>query len=199
MTSKLALGLATVLALTVLVASAVAQIPHYFRENASRLGTGARPADGGAAQSDSANHDPFDRVQELQDLPKLPADPGQAPTEPSTTPLPLIEFANPNGHTEALWMRSKDETMLTQSAARLAKALGEAKSDTEREKLKDQLSKVLESQFDQRQKRHANEIAALEARVKKLKDLLARRQENRREIVSKRLDQILSEAQGLGW
>ena len=77
--------------------------------------------------------------------------------------------------------------------------LGEAKSDSDRSKIKEDLSQILEKQFDLRQKRHLDEIKSLEAKVKKLKELVDKRQENRREIVSKRLDQILSDAEGLGW
>ena len=62
-----------------------------------------------------------------------------------------------------------------------------------------QLKEVLETQFAARQQRHEKELADLESKVKKLKDLVAKRQENRREIVANRLDQIMRDAQGLGW
>jgi hypothetical protein len=81
----------------------------------------------------------------------------------------------------------------------LIRQLGEAKSDSERDKLKAKLGEVLEKQFEQRQKRHEGEIAELEAQVKKLKELVARRQENRREIIARRQEQVLRESQGLGW
>jgi hypothetical protein len=42
-------------------------------------------------------------------------------------------------------------------------------------------------------------ILAIDAQVKKLKELVRARTENRREIVSRRLEQIVREAQGLGW
>jgi hypothetical protein len=77
--------------------------------------------------------------------------------------------------------------------------LGNAKSDSERESVKTRLSEELEKAFATRQKRHLKELEALEAKVKELKDLVAKRQENRREIIANRRDQILREAQGLGW
>jgi hypothetical protein len=94
---------------------------------------------------------------------------------------------------------SAEEANLAREADQLARQLGEAKSDSDRDKLKTRLGEVLEKQFDQRQRRHESEIEALEAQVKKLKDLVQRRQENRREIVGRRLDQVLRESQGLGW
>ena len=57
----------------------------------------------------------------------------------------------------------------------------------------------LREQFDARQRRHEEEIAALEARVAKLKELARKRGDNRDAIIRKRLDQLLSEAEGLGW
>ena len=45
------------------------------------------------------------------------------------------------------------------------------------------LSQILEKKFDLWQKCHLDEIKSLEAKVKKLKELVDKRQENRREIV----------------
>ena len=94
---------------------------------------------------------------------------------------------------------SGEEASLAHEADQLARKLGEAKSDSDRAKIKDDLSQILEKQFDLRQKRHLDEIKSLEEKIKKLKELVDKRQENRREIVSKRLDQILRDAEGLGW
>ena len=94
---------------------------------------------------------------------------------------------------------SDAERTLIHRADELAKKLGETKSETDRSQIKTELQELLEKQFGLRQKRHQEEIAALEAKVKKLKDLVEKRQENRREIIAKRLDQILSNAEGLGW
>ncbi len=61
------------------------------------------------------------------------------------------------------------------------------------------LTKVLERQFDLRQKAAESEVAQLEAQVQRLRDLIQKRQQARQEIVQKRLDQVLREAEGLGW
>ena len=94
---------------------------------------------------------------------------------------------------------SGEEDGLSHQAEQLAQQLAAAKSDSDREKIKGQLAELLEKQFDQRQKRHEEEIKQLEAQVKKLKDLVDKRQENRREIIGARLNQIVKESQGLGW
>ena len=94
---------------------------------------------------------------------------------------------------------SGEEASISHEADQLARQLGEAKSEAERDKLMTKLGETLEKQFDQRQKRHEHEIQELETQVKKLKGLVSRRQENRREIIGKRMEQVLREAQGLGW
>jgi hypothetical protein len=83
--------------------------------------------------------------------------------------------------------------------APIVQHLKDAKSDSEVEKFKGQLDEALEKSFAMRQKRHTQEIEELETKVKTLKELVAKRQEKRREIVANRREQILREAQGLGW
>ena len=82
---------------------------------------------------------------------------------------------------------------------KLARQLAKAKGDGERETVKAKLNDLLEKQFEERQKKHQAESEALEAQVKKLKELIQTRNENKKEIISRRLEQIVREAQGLGW
>jgi hypothetical protein len=95
--------------------------------------------------------------------------------------------------------RGAEEADAAREADQLTQELGRAKNDAERDKLKARLGELLDKQFNLRQARHEREIEALETRVKKLKDLVQKRQENRRDIVSRRLEQILRELDGLGW
>jgi hypothetical protein len=132
----------------------------------------------------------------------------QQPPQPD--PLPRLDKANHSlfggvelgvmpGYGGVTWKLQAEEVNLARAANDLVRKLGEAKTDNEKEKVKTKLSEVLEKQFDLRQKRHNQQIEALEAQVKKLKELVGKRQENRKDIVSKRLDQLQREAQGLGW
>jgi hypothetical protein len=131
------------------------------------------------------------------DLPQPPAAPMPPPA--NLVPPASADYIPMRYVTTAYFGGSPEEGNLAHEADRLARQLGEAKSDVDRDKLKTKLGEVLEKQFDQRQRRHEAEIKALEAQVKKLRDLVEKRQENRREIIGRRLDQILREAQGLGW
>ncbi len=80
----------------------------------------------------------------------------------------------------------------------LVRQLRTAEGD-KKEEIKTKLTDLLNKQFDLRQQRHQEEIKALEAQVRRLKGLVEKRQENRREIISKRLDQLVRDAEGLGW
>ncbi len=115
----------------------------------------------------------------------------------STTTLP--RYSKPEYVTTFAGNAFPEEANVAQEADQLARQLAETKSDTEREKIKTQLGELLKRQFDSRQKRHGHEIEELEAQVKKLKALVEKRQENRNEIIARRLEQILRESQGLGW
>lgn len=62
-------------------------------------------------------------------------------------------------------------------------------------KIREQLQRI----FDLRQKAKSDELAAIELRVAKLRQRLKRREENARQIVDSQLEQIVRDADGLGW
>lgn len=128
------------------------------------------------------------------------------PAAPGTTSLPSLGTADPTA------VYPRHETLFSGSAAlgrgrgfdfgrqsqELVKQFTKAKGE-EREKLKTKLTEALERQFDLRQKHHQEEIAALEAQINKLKELVQKRQDNRRDIVTRRFEQLVRDAEGLGW
>jgi hypothetical protein len=189
MNAKLSIGLLAVIAVPVLLASALAQQPSGLNQatptrrasDVYRLDAATTPASGASVG-----------VSDDKAL--------SAPNPDSAVSL-LTEDVHGYGTTYTFSNGStrNAESVLAQRADELARKLGAAKSETDRSQIKTELSELLEKQFSFRQKRHQEEIAALEAKVKKLKDLVEKRQENRREIIAKRLDQILSNAEGLGW
>jgi len=99
----------------------------------------------------------------------------------------------------ALKQLAAEEMAIARQADLLIRQLEAAESDARRKEIKAKLSEALGQQFDVRQKRHGLEIEALEAQVKKLKELVQKRQENRAEIISRRLDQVVRDGEGLGF
>jgi hypothetical protein len=69
----------------------------------------------------------------------------------------------------------------------------------ERAELKGELKKTLEWQFDLQQKRREKELAEVETRVKKLRETLDKRKAAKEQIVTDRVNQLISNLDGLGW
>lgn len=94
---------------------------------------------------------------------------------------------------------SGPEGELVANTNKLVQELAKAESEPQRQELRTKLTEVLSKQFDSRQTRQAKEVEALEAQVKKLKELIKKREDNRSEIISRRLDQLVRDSQGLGF
>jgi len=73
------------------------------------------------------------------------------------------------------------------------------RNEQERSQFKESLSKVLDKQFDLQQQARKRELEPIEARVKRLRELIEKRSQARKMIVEKRLDQLLRDAEGMGW
>jgi len=69
----------------------------------------------------------------------------------------------------------------------------------QRAEIKASLAKVLERQFDLQLQQREREVSAIEARVKKLREMIDKRSKARQTIVTGRLDQLLNEMDGMGW
>jgi hypothetical protein len=74
-----------------------------------------------------------------------------------------------------------------------------SKQDAEREKVEAELRNALKREFAARLAAHEKEIKNLEEKVRQLRERLTLRREKQDEIVDHRLQQLLRDAQGLGW
>jgi hypothetical protein len=74
-----------------------------------------------------------------------------------------------------------------------------SKEGAEREKLETELRALLRREFASRLAVHEREIKKLEEKVRQLRERLALRKDKQEDIVDHRLQQILRDAQGLGW
>ncbi|HVJ80053.1 MAG TPA: hypothetical protein VNC50_03190 [Planctomycetia bacterium] len=80
-----------------------------------------------------------------------------------------------------------------------AKQLTDAKDEAEKAKLRGELAKTLDELFDQQAQHQAKEVADLESQIKKLRSALDKRLANKATIVQRRMEQLLQDADGLGW
>jgi hypothetical protein len=80
-----------------------------------------------------------------------------------------------------------------------AAALHDAKDDEAKADAKAKLSDLLNKYFEDDMKRRQDELAKIEARLKKLRELLDKRREKQREIIDLQMKVLQNEADGLGF
>ena len=113
-------------------------------------------------------------------------------TEPPVA-IQYSEFSPYVGRVDQQFYAFRDES------AQLAQKYAKAENDDEKATIRKSLTQVLEKQFDAQLKAQQQELEDLEKQVAKLKKLLSRRKEAKETIVERRLEQLVQEAEGLGW
>jgi len=91
------------------------------------------------------------------------------------------------------------EAACERDVANLLSEYSHTQDEKKRSEIKTKISGLLDQQFDHQQKRRDLEVKRIEAQLSKLRDLIKKRSDSRQTIVQKRLDQVLSDADGLGW
>jgi hypothetical protein len=71
--------------------------------------------------------------------------------------------------------------------------------DPNRGDIKQSIEDMLEKQFTLRQQRREREILQIEERVKKLREALDKRADAKSKIIERRINDLLTDAEGLGW
>ena len=145
---------------------------------------------------------------------------GQAPATSAPQPKPSTSQRQPNailnyypqGNHSSVWATAaagaEDPEMakLLEEEAGLAHESDEllgryASSDDagEQKRIRAELRETLAKQFDVQKQRRELELARIEERVKKLREQIKKRTDARETIVDRRLEQLVNEAEGLGW
>ena len=133
--------------------------------------------------------------------------------EPVTTYVPSVSYRSvgqpqnqwfsgyptPTGPDPELGKLLAEEGRIEHETAGLIAEYSRTEDESQRGKTKAKLSATLEKQFDVQQKRRDLEVVRIEAQLKKLREIMRKRGESRQTIIDKRLDQLLREADGLGW
>lgn len=92
-----------------------------------------------------------------------------------------------------------DDQALEHETRKLLEQLRDAESAGDRSDLLEQVSQTVEQQFGIRQQIRAKELEALEARVRKLRELHDKREEAKADIIARRIEELTRAAEGLGW
>lgn len=93
----------------------------------------------------------------------------------------------------------REEATAEREVAALIESYTRTVGDKGRSEIRSKVAAALEKEFDLQQKRRDLELGRVEARLKKVRELMKKRSEARQSIIEKRLDQLLREADGLGW
>ncbi|HEX7446896.1 MAG TPA: hypothetical protein VF306_05080 [Pirellulales bacterium] len=93
----------------------------------------------------------------------------------------------------------RQEAELAQQSQSLVKRIAETENGAERTPLVNELEETINQQFDVQQQMRELEVARIEAKVKKLRETITKRSGARATIVRNRREQLLQEAEGLGW
>lgn len=88
---------------------------------------------------------------------------------------------------------------MDRQTAQLVGQFAAAKDDAQRVELRSKLQTLLKEQFAARQNERRAELEELEAEVKTLREKHAQREAQQDRIINDRLQQLLNDAQGLGW
>jgi hypothetical protein len=92
-----------------------------------------------------------------------------------------------------------EEGAARHAVAELVEKYTQAENDKDRTELKSQLAKALDNQFVSQQKRRSLELDRVEAQLTKVRERLRKRNDEKQTIIDKRLEQLVREAEGLGW
>jgi hypothetical protein len=84
-------------------------------------------------------------------------------------------------------------------SAELAQSYVKAQGEEEKTRIRKKLTEVLSEQFDQHSKKQEKELEEIEKQIANLKGLLKRRLDAKSTIVERRADQLIRDADGLGW
>lgn len=91
------------------------------------------------------------------------------------------------------------EAQASQESAELLSRYAATDNAADQKEIKAKLRTALEDQFKVQLKRQQLELARIEERVKKLREQFKKRTDTRDTIIDRRLEQLINEAEGLGW
>jgi len=86
-----------------------------------------------------------------------------------------------------------------EDVSQLARKYGKAEGDDEKKDIRKKLTETVGQQFDEHMKAQEKQLVALEKQVAGVKATMRKRSDAKSAIVERRIEQLLYEADGLGW
>src|SRR5262249_16126341 len=94
---------------------------------------------------------------------------------------------------------AQSEAELAHQSVELSARYASSEDVAEQKKIKAELRETLVKQFDVQKQRRELELARIEERVRKLREQIKKRNDSRETIIDRRLEQLVDDAEGLGW
>ena len=85
------------------------------------------------------------------------------------------------------------------AASHLAQQLLKAEKNDEKQDLRKKLDEMLQKEFDQHLQHQEKELEELEKQLAQLRGTLKKRKDAKESIIRRRAEQLINEAEGLGW
>jgi hypothetical protein len=124
----------------------------------------------------------------------------QQPPQPPEAPKDFNFAVTPPGAAYALFVDDQHAYHHLQGqAAELAQQLVKAETEEAKREIRKKLTDTLNQQFDVHTQQQQKELDELEKQITKLRSVLKKRQDAKSAIVDRRLEQMIQDAQGLGW
>jgi flagellar motility protein MotE (MotC chaperone) len=86
-----------------------------------------------------------------------------------------------------------------QESRKLAQLYVKAEKEEDKKNIRKKLADVLAKQFDAQVERQQKDLADLEKQIASLKALLKKRTDAKTTIIDRRMEQLIQDAEGLGW
>jgi hypothetical protein len=86
-----------------------------------------------------------------------------------------------------------------QESSKLAHQYVKAEKEDDKKNIRKKLADVLAKQFDAQVERQQKDLADLEKQIASLKALLKKRTDAKTTIIDRRMEQLIQDAEGLGW
>ena len=124
---------------------------------------------------------------------------GQQPLSPPAvaTPAPKTQSGVQDFRTWPMAPGARQDS--SHQAVQLAQQYAKAAKEDEKKEIRKKLTEVLSQQFDQRLQQQQKEVDDLEKQIASLKDVLKKRTAAKATIVDRRIENLVQEAEGLGW
>jgi hypothetical protein len=115
------------------------------------------------------------------------------------TPTPPAPPAPPTAPALAGWEDYYRQSQSGVSAQRLAQKYIKTEKVEEKQELRKKLTDIVGQQFDTRLQQQQKELNDLEKQIANLRAVMKKRQDNKTAIVERRIDQLIQDADGMGW